>query len=276
MALPYATENQLKLLEQKTKSELDKKTENVNLTANTFEDMEALITKGSITDGQICYCKEDKKLYVLKDNIWGEVGGNIPELVITITSTDGSETYSFDPSKVDTGVYSLSLTDGTDTLKNIGLGQIFKVENTAFLTGSVNMGRLGIVESTDEYGNLSITNPFIIDEEDVHANSVLTTDNHGKVEWINGGGGTDYFLTYDMGSDSFVFKHPQGYSIDSAILFNKYFIAAPEATDGSGQPVSRDILPFTTEDNGKVLSIVEDKAQWATPSSGSSTIIRKW
>ena len=76
MALPYATENQLKLLEQKTKSELDKKTENINLTADTLDDMEALITKGSITDGQICYCKEDKKLYVLKDGVWEEVGGS--------------------------------------------------------------------------------------------------------------------------------------------------------------------------------------------------------
>ena len=75
MALPYATENQLKLLEQKTKSELDKKTENINLTANTLEDMNALVTKGRVTDGQLCYCKEDKKLYVLKDNTWSEVGG---------------------------------------------------------------------------------------------------------------------------------------------------------------------------------------------------------
>ena len=75
MALPYATENQLKLLEQKTKSELDKRTENINLTADTLEDMNALVTNDSVTDGQLCYLKEDKKLYVLKDGVWGEVGG---------------------------------------------------------------------------------------------------------------------------------------------------------------------------------------------------------
>ena len=68
MALPYATENQLKLLEQKTKSELDKKTENVNLTADTLEDMNALVTQGSVNDGQLCYCKEDKQIYVFKNN----------------------------------------------------------------------------------------------------------------------------------------------------------------------------------------------------------------
>ena len=75
MALPYATEGQLKLLEQKTKSELDKKTANINLTADTLEDMDALIASGSVNDGQLCYLKEDKKLYVLKDNVWSEVGG---------------------------------------------------------------------------------------------------------------------------------------------------------------------------------------------------------
>lgn len=68
MALPYATENQLKLLEQKTKSELDKKTENINLTADTLEDMNKLVTKGSVGDGQLCYCKEDKQIYVFKNN----------------------------------------------------------------------------------------------------------------------------------------------------------------------------------------------------------------
>ena len=47
----------------------------VNLTANTLEEMNALVTNGSVTDGQLCYCKADKKLYVLKDNVWVEVGG---------------------------------------------------------------------------------------------------------------------------------------------------------------------------------------------------------
>ena len=84
MALPYATENQLKLLEQKTKAELDKKTENINLTADTLEDMNALVTQGRVNDGQLCYCKEDKKLYVLKDGVWSEVGGGIPVVEGTI------------------------------------------------------------------------------------------------------------------------------------------------------------------------------------------------
>ena len=43
--------------------------------ADTMEDMNALTTNGSVGDGQLCYCKADKKLYVLKDGVWSEVGG---------------------------------------------------------------------------------------------------------------------------------------------------------------------------------------------------------
>ena len=43
--------------------------------ADTLEEMNALVTNGSVGDGQLCYCKADKKLYVLKDNVWSEVGG---------------------------------------------------------------------------------------------------------------------------------------------------------------------------------------------------------
>ena len=43
--------------------------------ANTMEEMNALVTNGSVGDGQLCYCRADKKLYMLKDNVWSEVGG---------------------------------------------------------------------------------------------------------------------------------------------------------------------------------------------------------
>ena len=42
---------------------------------DTTEEMNALVTNGSVGDGQLCYCKENKKLYVLKDEVWSEVGG---------------------------------------------------------------------------------------------------------------------------------------------------------------------------------------------------------
>lgn len=43
--------------------------------ADTMENMNKLVTDASVGDGQLCYCKADKKLYVLKDNVWSEVGG---------------------------------------------------------------------------------------------------------------------------------------------------------------------------------------------------------
>lgn len=43
--------------------------------ADTKEEMNALVANESVGDGQLCYCKADKKMYVLKDNVWSEVGG---------------------------------------------------------------------------------------------------------------------------------------------------------------------------------------------------------
>ena len=56
--------------------------------ANTMEDMNKLVTDGSVGDGQLCYCKADKKMYVLKDNAWSEVGGGGGSGSITITFED--------------------------------------------------------------------------------------------------------------------------------------------------------------------------------------------
>ena len=43
--------------------------------ADTKENMQKLVTDASVGDGQLCYCKEDKKLYVLKESVWNEVAG---------------------------------------------------------------------------------------------------------------------------------------------------------------------------------------------------------
>ena len=51
--------------------------------ADTMEEMNTLATDGSVGDGQLCYCKADKKLYVLKDGVWSEVGGGGGGVTIT-------------------------------------------------------------------------------------------------------------------------------------------------------------------------------------------------
>lgn len=53
--------------------------------ADTKEEMNALVTNGSVGDGQLCYCKADKKMYVLKDNAWSEVGGGGKTYTLSIT-----------------------------------------------------------------------------------------------------------------------------------------------------------------------------------------------
>lgn len=58
---------------------------------DTMEEMNALVTNGSVGDGQLCYCKADKKLYVLKDGIWTEVGGGGGIPVAKVISTSGNE-----------------------------------------------------------------------------------------------------------------------------------------------------------------------------------------
>lgn len=73
MALPYATEDQLRQL----KTQLA----NVgNKSVKTKEELDAL--KG--TDGQLVYCQGDSKLYIFKKDKWEEVGSG--------SSTGGSST----------------------------------------------------------------------------------------------------------------------------------------------------------------------------------------
>lgn len=74
--------------------------------ADTMEDMNKLVTDESVGDGQLCYCKADKKLYVLKDNVWSEVGGGgggIPVVEGTITSEN-----TFALNETPTGNYFLA------------------------------------------------------------------------------------------------------------------------------------------------------------------------
>lgn len=51
------------------------------LIANTVEEMNALVTNGQVKSGQLCYCLADKKLYLLKDNVWNDVSGSSDYIV---------------------------------------------------------------------------------------------------------------------------------------------------------------------------------------------------
>ena len=64
--------------------------------ADTLEDMNKLVTDGSVGDGQLCYCKADKKMYVLKDNVWSEVGGGgIPVVEGTLNEEESTDNIKY-------------------------------------------------------------------------------------------------------------------------------------------------------------------------------------
>lgn len=62
---------------------------------DTMEEMNTLVTNGSVGDGQLCYCKADKKLYVLKDNVWEEVGGGIPVVEGTKNEEESTDNITY-------------------------------------------------------------------------------------------------------------------------------------------------------------------------------------
>ena len=94
-----------------------------------MEEMNKLVTDGSVGDGQICYCKEDKKLYVLKDNVWGEVGGGgggipVVEGTFSETTEEGAQ-FTVNIPQAQSGVFILSLLYFTSIFLKIVVKQVF-------------------------------------------------------------------------------------------------------------------------------------------------------
>lgn len=86
--------------------------------ADTIKEMNALVANGSASDGQLCYCKEDKKLYILKDSTWSEVG-----------NTDSSDYKTLKNKPTFNGV----AIDGDKTDSDYGINSIDKMDLLAVL-----------------------------------------------------------------------------------------------------------------------------------------------
>ena len=199
MALPYATENQLKLLEQKTKSELDRKTANINLTANTLEEMNALIASGAVNDGQLCYLKEDKKLYVLKDEKWEEVGGGKsvpPTLWLFSFDSEGNPSIKTtitqeEKDNLDNGLYNqVMYYPNEDGMYNTYTpSKLFSASGENIFTQfnvTLNSGSAA-VKNASLYG-------LIIGEKDTSGNYPITIEKQLDIEVGGGGGGVSPVL----------------------------------------------------------------------------------
>lgn len=321
--------------------------------ADTMEEMNALVTNGSVTDGQLCYCKADKKLYVLKDNAWSEVGGgggkSVPPTldlidwdtgevrtsiteeeynnlknglynqinyftedpyeiylqskltssyndsdkslncvfsnikVTTTSETDISSTnivYRLSTGQKDTsGNYPITIQKQTEIPFSSSSGSSTSSDSMHVIVKKSENGKITLTEA--EFDNLTKDNYelaintgddlFIYDEK-----SVVKDSSTGNVDSIG------FICTTVRGTGQLILMNTSSvrFTRDNLVsdivkitslmteskLFNKKVM-----TYDSYSP--ENILPCTTADNGKVLSIVNGEAQWATPTGGGGVTI---
>ena len=346
MALPYATEDQLKILERKTKDDLDRKTANINLTANTMEDMNALIASGSVNDGQLCYLKEDKKLYVLKDGKWEEVGGSTspilnlldwssedPAVRTSITEEEKqniekglyNSVLYIDASLGDASFYSIYFSEPASYINGMFIFSIYKFSlDETTESGSItslrgyglNIGEKNpdetypiTIESLMEipFGSGSSNLPIV--KKATNNKVTITEDEFDKlasgnyslsVFSTNSSGFTSSLIFTDVAVNALSEGKPDNIrAISSSIVFNDPIIVQQDyrlnfsrnnlvsditssftpMTQSKllnkkvmtyGTFTSENLLPCTTADNGKVLSVVDGEAQWASAGGGTS------
>ena len=303
--------------------------------ADTMEDMNALTTNGSVGDGQLCYCKANKKLYVLKDGVWSEVGGGgipVVEGTASTITTDGAyATYTIPEAqtscfifKCDLGVAFVSYNDAFGTYNGYldAEGSVtdgsLKLHDLIVLSGSdkkidIFFGNIGDqgggegitpkpITGTADYASLTDTDYFIsvniTGNSNVKDGTYILSGNKAngysywypedKSEGLNAQTYWHYIHYDSTGLTAIIFnsfldvtdnnkvgfgfnsKFPNnhifgGFSVRQVPLFSKYTLVTninDEITP---------ILPCTASDNGKVLSVVNGEAQWAS-ASGSVTI----
>ena len=272
--------------------------------ADTMEDMNKLVTDGSVGDGQLCYCKADKKLYVLKDNVWGEVGGGgggIPVVEGTFSETTEEGTkFTVNIPQAQSGVFILSLPDiisyfiiGSFVGEYIGNFIAKNEDNPDELIMNYFSGR----DTTISLYSKSLLNGsggnIVTIEVTSMPDTQITIDvsaitNDTQFVNIKETSTNENYLLYRVGSDfasCFSSEFAQGkiaayYYIDTqqkqlyffvssvgkiGTIFGNHDIQVPAVS-------SANILPCTASDNGKVLSVVNGEAQWASASGGSISV----
>lgn len=111
--------------------------------ADTIEEMNKLVTDGSVGDGQLCYCKADKKMYVLKDNVWSEVGGgggggkSVPPTLNFIDFNNGEIKTSVteeEKNNLNNGLYNqvVYVNDTNNAYDGFGPSKLIKVADNTF------------------------------------------------------------------------------------------------------------------------------------------------
>jgi hypothetical protein len=302
--------------------------------ANTMEEMNKLVTDGSVGDGQLCYCKADKKLYVLKDNVWSEVGGGKsvpPTLWLVDVETEDVRTSITQEEKdnLEKGLYNQVLYPDDNAFcyfmpsKMLGdklldvntFVQFYFDTNTESITSlalyafsigekdtngnypitiekqlDIPIGSGGTsIQSVDAYGEggdttiekgkiatdltgVNLKVPFVLN---IYEDSTLSgtpmrivmTNKVGEIYLGNFDFINHYLMQMTKGTDG---KYSYASSIvpnaTGNTLFNKPILVPEDLVDPTP------ILPCTTADNGKVLSVVNGEAQWANAGGGSTKL----
>lgn len=189
--------------------------------ADTLEEMNALVTNGSVTDGQLCYCKADKKLYVLKDNVWSEVGGGggLPEIILSYDN-DGNLIGDITNSKE--GTYSIGINDGSSIIHNLGIGTIYYFdsgENIVHLFGGyyITEGFYGIYYNATKNGNYNIINEarVPIATEGIITNALPYFNNEGNLSSLESPQRDNMYLTYDNSTSTYKWSIPNATSTNT-------------------------------------------------------------
>ena len=129
--------------------------------ANTVEEMNKLVTDGSVGDGQLCYCKADKKLYVLKDGIWSEVGGgggsSIPVVEGTINEASSETEVIINIPQAQTKPFILHI----EAMESYILMSVIMGAYLGYLYEGRNEKVAYIFQGADTTIDVSITNPIV-------------------------------------------------------------------------------------------------------------------
>lgn len=252
--------------------------------ADTLEEMNALVTNGSVGDGQLCYCKADKKLYVLKDNAWSEVGGGGGIPIVEGTTND--ETMEITIPEAQTSDFILHVADmGSYLYMSVFSGYYgcyMPVENVIYIFSgeetTINLKITpvslpvisGTYDSTQEKITLDTASDspfiliinglgkFLIDVMEGMYCSVIDISQDGAsvneltITLLRGANTTINVIRYKVSNTL----------TETISLFGKHSILVPKDSADTS------ILPCTASDNGKVLSVVNGEAQWAKASGG--------
>lgn len=272
--------------------------------ADTMEEMNKLVTDGSVGDGQLCYCKEDKKMYVLKDNVWSEVGGGggggipVVEGTFSETTEEGAQ-FTINIPQEQNGVFILSLPDiasyfiiGSFVREYVGdyitkdsdnpdtiIVNYFSGRGTTISLYSKSLSNSGGGDTPTPTSNIVTIEVSSMPNNQV-AIDVSAITNDTQFVNIKETSTNKNYLLYRVGSDfascysneltqgklvSYYYintQQKQLYYFISSVgklgnIFGNHDIQVPVVS-------SNNILPCTASDNGKVLSVVNGEAQWAS------------